>query len=75
MVGPTIQGINDLIDQDPGARWDSSCDCVVGSKFGSHSPRVFPIPLYDPEFYAIGKTNGRTADFRIAGFLGFFVEW
>ena len=75
MVGPTIQGINDLINQDPGARWDDTCDCVVGSKFGSHSPRVFPIPLYDPEFYSTGKTNGRTADVRIAGFLGFFVEW
>jgi hypothetical protein len=75
MVGPTIQGIDLLIDQDPGARWDTVCKCVVGSKFGSHSPRVFPIPLYDPKYYADGKASGRTADFRVAGFLGFFVEW
>jgi Flp pilus assembly protein TadG len=75
MVGPTIQGINDLINQDPNARWDSSCECVVGSKFGNHSPRVFPIPLYDPAYYADGKANGRGADFKVAGFLGFFVEW
>ena len=73
MSGPTIQGIQDLIAQDPGAQWDSSCNCVTGSSF-STSPRVFPIPLYDPAFYAAGKANGRTADYRIANFLGFFAD-
>jgi hypothetical protein len=71
--GPTIQGINDLIDKDPNARWDTSCNCVKDSAF-SISPRVFPIPLYDPKYYADGKANGRDADFRIANFLGFFAE-
>jgi len=71
--GPTIQGINDLINQDIGAQWDSGCNCVTGSKF-STSPRVFPIPLYDPAFYAAGKANGRPADFKIANFLGFFAD-
>ncbi len=74
MSGPTIQGVDALIDQDPGARWDTSCKCVAGSKFGTNSPRVFPIPLYDPYYYALGKANGRVADFRIANFLGFFVS-
>jgi Flp pilus assembly protein TadG len=71
--GPTIQGITDLIAKDPGAYWDASCKCVKGSNFGT-SPRVFPIPLYDPQFYAEGKANGRPADFRIANFLGFFAD-
>jgi Flp pilus assembly protein TadG len=73
--GPTIQGINDLIAKDPGATWDSTCNCVKGSIFTGQSPRVFPIPLYDPEFYAEGKANGRPADFRVANFLGFFASY
>ncbi len=71
--GPTIQGIQALIDKDPGAHWDTDCKCVKGSAF-ANSPRVFPIPLYDPAYYAAGKANGRVADFKIANFLGFFAE-
>lgn len=71
--GPTIQGIEDLIAQDPGAYWDSYCKCVKGSAFGT-SPRVFPIPLYDPQYYADGMKEGRYADFKIANFLGFFAD-
>jgi Flp pilus assembly protein TadG len=71
--GPTIQGIQMLIDKDPGAHWDTGCKCVKGSAFAI-SPRVFPIPLYDPDYYAQGKANGRVADFQIANFLGFFAE-
>jgi Flp pilus assembly protein TadG len=72
-TGPTIQGITDLIAKDLGATWDTSCKCVKGSAY-SVSPRVFPIPLYDPAYYASGKANGRPADFKIANFLGFFAD-
>ena len=77
MMGPTSQGMRDLIAQDPDAKWDTNCSCVADSKFGggTRSPRVFPIPLYDPMVYATGKQNGRTADFRVANFIGFFVEY
>jgi Flp pilus assembly protein TadG len=74
MVGPTVQGVQALIDKDPGAVYDLTCKCVTGSAFGTNSPRVFPIPLYDPYFYEVGKASGRKADFKIANFLGFFVE-
>ena len=78
MTGPTIQGIQALIDKDPGAYWQSGdnggCNCVKNSKYAGQSPRVFPIPLYDPEYYALGKKNGRVADFRVAQFLGFFAD-
>jgi Flp pilus assembly protein TadG len=80
MNGPTIQGVQDLIDLDPTARWDGGpgqpgCNCMVNSKFGGHtSPRIFPIPLYDPVYYADGKANGRNADFKLANVLGFFVD-
>ena len=74
MEGPTIQGIEALIAKDPNAYWDDGCNCVKGSSYTGQSPRTFPIPLYDPEYYADGKSNGRGADFKIANFLGFFVD-
>ena len=73
-AGPTVQGITDLYNKDPNAYWDSNCMCVKGSAYGGQSPRVFPIPLYDPLYYADGKANGREASFRVANFLGFFAE-
>jgi len=73
MMGPTNQGIDDLIARDPGAHWDTSCTCVKGSAFGV-SPRVTPLPLYDPVYYADGKANGRNADFKLANIMGFFID-
>jgi hypothetical protein len=73
MVGPTAQGMRDLVDKDPNARWDQGCLCVKDSAFAK-SPRVVIIPLYDPVFYANGKQNGRNAALKIANYLGFFLE-
>jgi hypothetical protein len=72
-AGPTLQGIQDLIDQDSAAEWDPKCLCVIKSKFTGQSPRLFPIPLFDPQYYVEGKANGRPADFKLANFLGFFA--
>jgi len=74
MEGPTIQGADDLIARDPGAYWDDSTNRVKGSAFGAKSPRVFPIPLYDPIVYDAGKRNGRGADLITANWIGFFLE-
>jgi Putative Flp pilus-assembly TadE/G-like len=73
MAGPTADGINDLLLQDPHAEWSLDCNCVINSAFPGHSPRVFPIPLYDPDFYQGGVTNGRTATLRVANWIGFFL--
>lgn len=73
VVGPTNQGIDELIAKDPGAEWNTTCNCVRGSAFGI-SPRITPLPLYDPVYYATGKANGRNADFKLANVLGFFIE-
>src|SRR5262249_49373024 len=58
--------------------WESGanggCNCVKGSAYPGQSPRVFPIPLYDPQYYADGKANGRTATLRVANFIGFFAD-
>src|SRR4051812_1875500 len=74
MSGPTAQGVADLIARDPNAYWNTSTNGVSNSAFGNHSPRIFPIPLYDPIIYDSGKRNGRTADLRTANWIGFFVE-
>ena len=72
MVGPTRQGIQALLDKDPGAYWDTLNDRVVS---GMHSsPRVALIPVFDPMFYATGKQQGRNADLEVANFIGVFVE-
>ena len=74
MEGPTVQGAEELVARDPDARWDDGTDTVVGSAFGTHSPRVFPIPLYDPQYYDDGKRNGRNASLITANWIGFFLE-
>jgi len=74
MMGPTIAGLQALLDQDPGAIW---VDDATGGHYQSTmnpSPRVFPIPLYNPEEFDKGKQTGRTADLIVANWLGFFLE-
>jgi Flp pilus assembly protein TadG len=73
MMGPTVDGIRDLIAKDPNAFWDTGCKCVKNSAYGGQSPRVFPIPLYDPTYYEDGKHEGRYADLKVANWIGFFV--
>ena len=74
MMGPTVSGIEALIAKDPFARWDEGQKRVTGSRYTGQSPRVFPIPLYDPEYYSAGKRNGRDADLKVANWIGFFAE-
>jgi hypothetical protein len=73
MEGPTNQGIDELIALDPNAHWETGCQCVRGSNKGI-SPRVTPLPLYNPKKYAEGKANGRNADFWLANIMGFFID-
>lgn len=71
MVGPTTQGVDDLIAKDPSAYWDTNYNKAVSTM--SPSPRVVAIPLYDPVYYDTGKQNGRNADLKVANYLGFFI--
>jgi hypothetical protein len=74
--GPTVQGILALIAKDPGAVWNESTKKVDNSAYGERqSPRVFPIPLYDPDYYDEGHQTGRVATLRTANWIGFFVEY
>jgi Flp pilus assembly protein TadG len=74
-AGPTVQGIADLIARDPGAYWDTSSNSVKGTAFPERkSPRIFPIPLYDPDYYDYGHQTGRVASLVTANWIGYFVE-
>jgi Flp pilus assembly protein TadG len=74
MTGPTRQGTDDLMAQDPDAHWDTGCNCVRGSRFGT-SPRIRAVPLYNPVRYAQGQHTGRSQpEFEVVNYLGFFVE-
>jgi hypothetical protein len=75
--GPTVQGIQALIAKDPDAVWDDGTDTIKNSKYGEgrQSPRVFPIPLYNPDYYDYGHQTGRVASLQTANWIGFFVEY
>jgi hypothetical protein len=73
MEGPTLQGLQALMAKDPNARWEDD-------EFGGHyvsdlnpSPRVFPIPCYDPDLYDKDLNSGRTARLVVSKWLGFFL--
>ncbi len=72
MVGPTNQGMADLIAKDPNAYWDEDENKVVTTM--NPSPRVVAIPLFDPVRYWTGKQNSRNATIRAVNYMGFFVE-
>jgi Flp pilus assembly protein TadG len=78
MVGPTKQGTQGLIDKDPTAVWDETCNkgrgCVKNSAF-TNSPRIRAIPLYDPVSYAEDQHSGKSwPKLKVVNFLGFFIE-
>src|SRR5262252_3125276 len=78
MVGPTRQGAQQLIDLDPNAIWDPSCNggrgCVANSAFGT-SPRVRAVPLYNPILYALDQYSGKSwPQLQLVNYLGFFIE-
>jgi hypothetical protein len=72
MVGPTKQGMDDLIALDPTAYWDEATNTVVSPM--KPSPRVRAVPLFDPDYYFNGKRNGRNASLKFVNYLGFFIE-
>ena len=72
MTGPTKQGVQELIDLDPTARWDEGSNRAVSSM--NPSPRIVTIPVFDPAYYYTGKMNGRNADLKVANYIGVFVE-
>ena len=75
MEGPTLAGLQALYDADPGAYWDSSLMNGKGDYVSTKrpSPRVFPIPLFNPDEYQNGMQTGRNATLNATNWLGFFL--
>ena len=75
-VGPTRQGVNELINADPTSQWNAAAGLPESNQYhagdGSwmNSPRVVRIPIYDPE---IALKQGRST-MVIASFAGFWIE-
>ena len=60
MVGPSYEGIKDLVNLDPSASWDPIGDSVMNSNASNwlDSPRVIKIALWDPiEVQKSGKQS------------------
>jgi len=78
MVGPTKQGFEDLISQDPDDVWNSLQNCVtlsadrLSAEGGvcKHSKRVRPVPMFDP---SNGPGDG-AKPFQFTNFAGVFIE-
>ena len=69
MVGPTYQGVGNLIDLDPDAYWDDRSNTLV-SKHGMDSPRVITVALFHPGQLS---TPGRQY-VRFNNFVRVFIE-
>ena len=70
MVGPTRQGVQDLMGQDPDAYWDTENQCVV-TRMTPTSPRIVVIPLYDPAQLLENQVRvTRTIDVFVEAILG-----
>jgi len=71
MNGPTQQGVNYLISQDPGAYWNNSLKAVVNSNFpGFSSPRILKVPFFD----ANNPPQPGRREVTVAGLGAFFLE-
>jgi len=58
-TGPVRQGIDYLVQQDPGATWDQATKRVVGSSWSdwTESPRVVIVGLIDPIYWTANSSN------------------
>ena len=82
MVGPTAQGMRDLIALDPYAEWDPDLNgsgrggisggCMA-ARTCTISPRLVAIPVFDPDAYDLGRASGRV-EINVVKVLGFFID-
>lgn len=72
MQGPTRQGINYLVGEDPDAYWDTDLNQVAGSDWDpwNGSPRIAVVPMFDP---SRSFQSGRTT-ITFTNFMAIFIE-
>ena len=76
-MGPTVQGVTDLINQDPGSHWDDAADLPTSTDYPNNaagdwmkSPRVVRVVIYDPSVNDIGTGTKQYIEvgYSLAGF-------
>jgi hypothetical protein len=81
MIGPTRQGIEALIAQDPNADWGQDEDgnwgvqggCMAAQSPCALSPRVVAIPVFNPDTWDLGPSNGRSS-VTVTRVIGMFID-
>jgi Flp pilus assembly protein TadG len=73
MVGPTSQGVNDLLALDPNAIWSNGG--ISGSTYPANSsPRIVPIGVIDIDNFLSQDPTGANGVLRLVNIFGFFIE-
>lgn len=73
MVGPTVQGVEDLIALDKDAKWVGNA--IIDSTFPEHaSPRIVPIGVIDIDHFLSQDPSGANGVLRLVNIFGFFIE-
>jgi hypothetical protein len=74
MIGPTAQGIRDLVAPDP-AHWDEGANApVCNGDPNCFTRRYVAIPMFNVDAYELAdRTTGRF-DLPITKLVGFFIE-
>ena len=78
LSGPTVQGVADLINLDPDAKWDPLKgvinSCAPSPSCGSVSPRLVAIAVFDPERFESSLINSGQPWLVITNFIGVFID-
>jgi hypothetical protein len=79
MVGPTGQGVDTIIAQDPNAEWvgDGPTGYVDNSIHGEdwmESKRIVPIGVIDIDHFLQQDPNGANGVLKLVNIYGFFIE-
>jgi hypothetical protein len=78
MIGPTRQGVLELIALDPNAEWDTATrsvinSCATATPSCGRSPRIVAVPIYNTGVYDTTRRQGLPT-FTIVNILGFFID-
>jgi hypothetical protein len=77
-AGATIQGVADLINLDPTAKWDPWLgvveSCASSAACGSVSPRVVIVPVFDPAYFEASVNYSGQPHLKVTNFLYLFID-
>jgi hypothetical protein len=77
-AGATVQGVADLINLDPTARWDPWLgvvdSCAPSEACRSVSPRILFLAVFDPARLEASLINHNQPDLAVVNFLPIFID-